>query len=78
MVRTYDQLKEAVLIHKNFVEVSEDLYFDALTCVPPNYLINGAFQLGEEYSDNLFYTFGEKDGKYFGCLCNANFSINNF
>ena len=26
----------------------------------------------------LFYTFGRKDGKYYGCICNANYSILHF
>lgn len=74
----FEQLEENVLIQKSFVEVTEDLYYYALENVPPIYLSNGSFQMGECYSGDLYYTFGEKDGKYFGCLCNKNFALNNF
>lgn len=74
----FEQLKEQVLIHKNFVEITEELYNTALGAVPPIYLNNGTWQMGEPYSGTLYYTFGMKDGRYLGCLCNSNFSINNF
>lgn len=77
-VDSFEELKRSVNVARGFVEVTEDLYFEALTAVPPNYLKNGTWQMGEEYSNGLFYTFGQKGGKYFGCLCNANFAINNF
>lgn len=77
-VNTFQELKRSVNIVRGFVEVTEELYFEALGAVPPNYLKNGTWQMGEEYSNGLFYTFGEKDGKYYGCLCNANYAINNF
>lgn len=77
-VDSFEELKRSVNDVRGFVEVTKRLYFEALGAVPPNFLKNGTWQMGEEYSNGLFYTFGEKDGKYYGCLCNANFAINNF
>ena len=78
LVNTFEDLRKQVSETKNFVEITEDLFYYALGAVPPIYLNNGTWQMGECYSGNLYYTFGKRDGKYYGCLCNANFSINNF
>lgn len=75
---TFDSLKQAVIDKKAFVPVTERLFYYALEVLQPNYLKNSTFQMGECVTDDLYYTFGEKDGQYYGCLCNANFAINNF
>lgn len=75
---TFDELNEEVLKKGSFVEVSEELYYYSLNVLPPRYLKNGLFQIIEEYSNGLYHTFGKKNGKYYGCLCNANYAINNF
>lgn len=75
---SFDELKQAVVTQKTFVPVSEQLYYYALEVLPPNYLKNGTFQMGECVSWNLYYTFGQKEGQYFGCLCNSNFALNNW
>lgn len=77
-IDNFDELKEAVNKQRSFVPVTERLYYYALEVLPPIYLKNNTFQMGECYSDDLYYTFGEKNGKYYGCLCNKNFSLNNF
>lgn len=74
----YTELKALVLEQKGFVEVTEDLYFEALEVLPPKWLSNNTFQVDECVTGNLYHTFGQKNGKYYGCLCNANYSINNF
>ncbi len=74
----FDELKQAVINKKSFVPVTEKLFYYALEVLPPIYLKNGSFQMGECHSRDLYYTFGEKDGKYYGCLCNKNFALNNF
>jgi hypothetical protein len=74
----YRELEAEVLEQKGFVEVTEDLYYEALEVLPPHYLSNGTFQVDECVTADLYHTFGQKDGKYYGCLCNANFSLNNF
>lgn len=76
--KTFSELKAAVLEHGSFVPVTEDLYYEALGAVPPIFLTESLFQVGEEFSNGLFYTFGVKDGIYYGCLCNSNYAINNF
>ncbi len=75
---SFDELKQAVINKKSFVPVTEKLFYYSLEVLPPVYLKNGCFQMGECHSGDLYYTFGEKDGKYYGCLCNSNFAINNF
>lgn len=77
-VENFKQLEQSALNQKSFVEVTEDLYYYALENMPPIYLKNGTFQMGECYFGDFFYTFGKKDGKYFGCLCNKRFSLENF
>lgn len=77
-VNSFDTLKTAVNDNRAFVEVTEDLFYNALGAVPPIYLKNGTFQMGECYTADLYYTFGQRNGKYYGCLCNSNFSLNNF
>ena len=78
LIDNFDTLKKEVGENGKFLEVTEELFYYALNVLPPIYLPNGTFQMGECYSGDLFYTFGQKDGKYFGCLCNKNFSIQNF
>jgi len=78
LITNYEELRKAVNDRKSFVEVSEDLYYEALGSVPPIYLKNGTFQVSEPFGRGLFYTFGRKDGKYYGCICNANYSILHF
>ncbi len=63
---------------KNFVEVTEELYYYALGNVPPIYIGSGMFLMGEAFYKDLFYTFGEKNGKFYACLCNKSFALNNF
>ena len=77
-VDDFETLKKEVNDKKSFVPVTERLYYYALEVLPPIYLTNKTFQMGEAYSGQLYYTFGEKDGQYFGCLCNKNYSLNNF
>jgi hypothetical protein len=72
-----EEIKEYTALYKSFVEVTEELFFEQLCAVPPIYLPNGIWQCGEAYSGSLHYTFVERNGKYYGCLCNANFAINN-
>lgn len=74
----FETLKKEVATQKAFVPVTERLYYYSLEVLPPKYLKNNTFQMGECYSGDLYYTFGEKNGQYYGCLCNANFSLNNF
>lgn len=71
-------LKTAVMQKPGFHEVTEELFYYALGVLPPIWLKNGTFQMGEEVVNNMFYTFGERGGKYYGCLCNSNYSIHNF
>lgn len=77
-INDFDTLKAEVSKTGQFVEVSEELFYYALGVLPPIYLKNGTFQMGECYSRDFYYTFGEKGGKYYGCLCNKNFALNNF
>ena len=77
-INDFETLRKKVSEHGEFVEVTEELFYYALNVLPPIYLKNGTFQMGECYSGDLYYTFGQKDGKCYGCLCNKNFSINNF
>lgn len=74
----FESLKLAVMQKPGFHPVTEKLFYYALEVLPPIYLKNGTFQMGEEVVNNMFYTFGERSGKYYGCLCNANYSIHNF
>lgn len=78
LVDDFESLKRYVHILKSFVPVTERLFYYALEVVPPIYLENKTFQMGECFSGDLYYTFGEKDGQYWGCLCNRNYSLNNF
>ena len=75
---SFDQLKQAVVTQKAFVPVTERLFYYALEVLPPKYLKNGTFQMDECETRDLYYTFGEKNGQYLGCLCNSNFALNNF
>ena len=74
----FEAIKEAVIKSGGFVPVSERLYYYALGVLPPIYLKNSTFQMGECVVDDMFYTFGERGGKYYGCLCNKNYALNNF
>lgn len=77
LVENFEQLKEQVLIYKDFVEVTEDLFEYALGVLPPKMFGDGLFAMGECYSMDLYYYFVENDGKFYGCLCNKNFAIAN-
>lgn len=77
-VDDFETLKKEVSNKKSFVPVTERLYYYALEVLPPIYLKNNTFQMGECYSGSLYWTFGQKDGQYLGCLCNSNYSLNNF
>lgn len=76
--KTYDELNEAVLKYGSFVPVTEDLFYEALEVLPPIWLKNGFFQVDEPKIDDLYHTFGKRNGRYYGCLCNKNFALNNF
>jgi len=78
LIDDFEALRNAVDKSGTFVPVTERLFYYALEVLPPIYLKNNTFQIGEAYSGELYYTFGEKNGQYFGCLCNKNFSLNNF
>lgn len=78
LIDDFDTLRIEVAKTGQFVPVTEKLFYYALEVLPPIYLKNNTFQMGECYSGDLYYTFGEKGGQYLGCLCNKNFSINNF
>lgn len=78
LIDDFETLKIAVGKCGGFMPVTERLFYYALEVLPPIYLTNKTFQMGEAYSGQLYYTFGEKDGQYFGCLCNKNYSLNNF
>lgn len=75
---TYKELEKQVLENQNFVEVTEDLYYEALEVLPPIWLENGCFMVDEPKIDNTYHVFGRKDGKFYGCLCNKSFALNNF
>jgi hypothetical protein len=75
---TFEQLKQATIDKRGFTEVSKNLFFEAMGAVPPISLPNNTWQMGECVTRDMYYTFGCNNGKYYGCLCNANFSINNF
>lgn len=75
---TYKELTQQVMEKGSFVEVTYELFEEALCVLPPVWLKNGCFQVGEEHSVGMSHTFGKKDGKYYGCLCNKNFALNNF
>lgn len=75
MINSYNDLKKEVSIKGTFVEVSEQLFYDALGSVPPIYIASNMFQMGEAYSNDLYYTFFSDGGKYYGCLCNKNFAL---
>lgn len=75
--QTFEDIKKFTILKNGFHECSEKLYFEALGAVPPIYLPNGTWQMGEAYSGSIYYTFFEKNGKYYSCLCNANYSIAN-
>ena len=79
-IDTYNELKNSTIKHQNFIEVSEELYNNAISSNNINHLPNNTFQILDTIIDGreLYYTFGKKDNKYYGCLCNANFSIANF
>jgi hypothetical protein len=77
-VDNFDELKKEVNDKKSFVPVTERLYYYALEVLPPIYLKNKTFQMGECYSGSLYWTFGQKDGQYLGCLCDKLYSIQNF
>jgi hypothetical protein len=77
-INDFEELKQAVIKEGLFVPVTERLYYYALEVLPPIWLKNNTFQMGECVIDDMFYTFGERSGKYYGCLCNKNFSIHNF
>ena len=74
---SFEQVKQQTIIQKGFHECSEALYFEALGSVPPIYLPNGTWQMGEPYSGSLYYTFYSNNGKYYSCLCNAAYSLAN-
>lgn len=75
---TYKELKANVIIEQNFVEVTEELYDEALEVLPPIWLDNGCFMVDEPITDDVYHVFGKKNGKYYGCLCNKGFALNNF
>lgn len=78
LINNHKDFKKAVIETKNFVEVSEEFYYDNLEVLPPVFLSNGCFQVDECVTDDLYSTFGKKDGKYYGTICNKNFALNNF
>lgn len=77
-INNHKDLRNAVSQFKNFVEVTEEFYFDNLEVLPPIWLSNGCFMVDEPFSGDIYYVYGKKGGKYFGCLCNKNFALNNF
>ena len=77
IAQTFDDIKQLTISENGFHQCSEKLYFEALGAVPPIYLPNSTWQMGEAFSGSLYYTFFESNGKYFSCLCNANYSIAN-
>jgi len=78
LVDDFEMLKKETMRAKNFVRVTERLHDYALEVLPPIYLKNGTFQMGECYSGRMYFTFGEKDGHFWGCLCDSLFSTQNF
>lgn len=78
IANTYKELKELVIESKTFVEVTEELYNEALEVLPPIWLSNGCFMVDEAITDDIHHVFGKKEGKYYGCLCNAWYALNNF
>ena len=78
LVNDFETLEKEVNDKKSFVPVTERLYYYALEVLPPIYLPNKTFQMGECYSGSLYWTFGQKNGQYFGCLCDKLYSIQNF
>jgi hypothetical protein len=75
---TYKELEKLVLEEQNFVEVTEDLYYEALEVLPPIWLANGCFMVDEPKHEDLYHVFGRKDGKFYGCLCGKGFAMDNF
>lgn len=74
----HKDLRQAVSEIQNFVEVTEEFYYDNLEVLPPIWLENGCFMVDEPYLGDIYYVYGKKDGKYYGCLCNENYALNHF
>lgn len=74
---SFEDVKKQTIAQNGFHQCTEELYFQALESLPPIYLPNGTWQMGEEYSNGLFYTFYERNGVFYSCLCNANYSLAN-
>ncbi|KAB1228465.1 hypothetical protein [Chryseobacterium viscerum] len=77
-INNHRDLRIEVAQTHNFVEVTEEFYYDSLEVLPPIWLENGCFMVDEPYSDDIYYVFGRKDDKFYGCLCNKNFALKNF
>jgi len=75
---TYKELKAKVIARQSFVEVTEELYDEALEVLPPIWLDNGCFMVDEAVTGDVYHVFGRKNGKFYGCLCNKGFALNNF
>ncbi|AQX00443.1 hypothetical protein BBD32_02670 [Elizabethkingia anophelis] len=75
---TYKELKAKVIARQSFVEVTEELYDEALEVLPPIWLENGCFMVDEAVTGDVYHVFGRKNGKFYGCLCNKGFALNNF
>lgn len=77
MIDNFESLRNEVANKHGFVEVTERLYFEALNTVPPIYISSDIWQMGECYTSSLYYTFYCRNNKYYGCLCNSSFALNN-
>lgn len=77
-INNHKDLRAAIDHFQNFVEVTEEFYYDSLEVLPPIWLENGCFMVDEPYDGDIYYVYGKKDGKFYGCLCNKTFALKNF
>lgn len=75
---TFKELEKMVIEKQSFVEVTEDLYYEALEVLPPIWLENGCFMVDEPVTEGIYHVFGRKGEKTFGCVCTRSFALNNF
>lgn len=73
-----EELRESVARHKGFVPVTKRLFNESYESVPIIHINNSLWAMGVYVTGDLHYIFGVKNGRYWGCLCNLKFAINNF
>lgn len=78
LIDSCKDMQKAVFNGSCFVEVTERLFYEMLEVLPPIWLQNKCFQVSEAFQNDLYYTFGRKDGKFYGCICSENFALKIF